>query len=490
MATRSLAALLLLVLVPPTLAAQSRPLPKDRDLTDAFVLAEAWLDAEQDFKDLPGITVAVVRDQGAAWKGAFGHVDVEAGVLMSPDTRFHIASISKTFAAVAVMTLVEEGALGLDSKVEDVVPWFHPPAKEGDNAPITIRNLLTHSSGLSREVVSPIWSDLTETPEGMDMQSELTELPPLYPSRTVFQYSNLAYLLLGEIVAHVSGMPYVDYLRARVLDPLGLDATVATYPESDYGTTHAVRYGEPTRDREYPRLGYTRSEGIASMGGLSSTVEDLARYASWQLRLHAEGAQAEILRPSTLRDMHRVHFTDRDWTTTWGLGFAVSKGPDGETLVSHGGHLPGHVSQLMLDPGSDMAYVVMVNSSGGEASTYARGLRGLVRKLEGVPDGAENRLERQQLADFAGPFEMMEGMGELYASPWEGRLAIVSFPTDDPAEAMSLYEHVEGDTFRRVRDDGDFGEILTFERGPDGRVIGGSYFSYQFRRPVEPDISQ
>ena len=490
MSARFLPLLVALVLgAPAGLTAQGPSESQERDLTDAFTLADAWLDAEQDFADLPGIAVAVVRGQDVAWKAAFGHLDVEAGVPLSPDARFHIASISKTFAAVAVMTLVEQGALGLDSRVDEVLPWFQPPARKGDNAPITIRNLLTHSSGLSREVVSPIWSDLTKTPTGVKMQAELTEAPPLYPSRTVFQYSNLAYLLLGEVVAHVSGMSYVEYLRAHVLDPLGLDATVATYPAADYGTTHAIRYGEPTRDRAYPRLGYTRSEGIASMGGLSSTVMDLARYASWQLRLHEDGARAEILRPSTLRDMHRVHFTDRDWTTTWGLGFAVAKGPEGETLVSHGGHLPGHVSQLLLDPGSDMAYVVMANSSGVASSAYARGLKSLVDKLEGVPEDAEHRLGRDQLADFAGRYEMMEGMGELFFSPWEGRLAMVSFPTDNPAEAMSLYEHVEGDSFRRVRDDGDVGEMLTFERGPDGRVSGGSYFSYLFRRPAGEDGS-
>jgi len=218
---------------------------------------------------------------------------VEAGVPLSPDTRFHVASISKTFAAVAVMTLVEDGSLRLDDHVEDVVPWFRPPNREGDNAPITIRSLLTHSSGLSREVVSPIWSDLTQTPTGVEMHTELSAAPPLYPSRTVFQNSNLGFLLLGEIVAEVSGKPYFDYLREHVLDPLGLDATVDSYPKSEYGTTHAVRYGVPTRDRQYPRLAFTRSEDIASMGGLSSTVIDLARYASWQFRLYDEDAPAE-----------------------------------------------------------------------------------------------------------------------------------------------------------------------------------------------------
>ena len=480
MRVRPIAAVLLSLAIALPLTAQEKE--EERDLTDAFALAAAWLDAEQDFKDLPGISVAVVRDQEIAWKAAFGHADVEAGVPLSPDTRFHIASISKTLAAVAVMTLVEKGSLRLDDAVEDVVPWFTPPPREHDNAPITIRSLLTHSSGLSREVDASIWSDLTKTPTGREMQAELSGVPPLYPSRTVFQYSNLAYLLLGEIVAHVSGMPYEDYLRQQVLGPLGLDATVASYPESEYGTAHAIRYAVPTRDREYPRMGYTRSEDIASMGGLSSTVVDLARYASWQFRLHEEDAAPEILRPSTLRDMHRVHFTDRDWSTTWGLGFAVAKGPNGGTLVSHGGHLPGHVSGFVMHPESKMAYIVMINTSGASPGTYTRGLMALLNKIEGVPENAENRLERDVLAEYGGRYELVGGMGEFYLGPWEGRLAMISLPSDDPAGSMWLYEHVEGDTFRRVRDDGDFGETLRFERGADGEIESGSYFSYEFRR--------
>jgi len=283
-------------------------------------------------------------------------------------------------------------------------------------------------------------------------------------------------------VADVSGMRYEDYLQEKVLDPLGLDATVASYPESEYGTTHAIRYAVPTRDREFPRMGYTRSEDIASMGGLSSTVIDLAKYASWQFRLHDDEATTEILRPSTLRDMHRVHFTDRDWSTTWGLGFAVAKGQDGGTLVSHGGHLPGHVSGLLMNPGSKMAYIVMVNTSGANPGSYTRGLMGLVNKIEGVPEDAENRLDREALAPYEGRYEMMGGMGEFHLGAWEGRLAKLSLPSDDPAGSMSLYEHLDGDTFRRVRDDGEFGETLQFERGEDGRIRSGSYSSYEFRR--------
>jgi hypothetical protein len=276
-------------------------------------------------------------------------------------------------------------------------------------------------------------------------------------------------------------MPYVEYLQQRVLDPLGLDGTMASYPASEYGTMHAVGYGSPSRDREYPRLVHTASESIAAMGGLSSTVLDLGRYASWQLRLHSQSASAEVLRPSTLKTMHRVHFTDRDWETTWGLGFNITKSPEGGTLVGHGGSFPGHKSQLLIDPGSEMAYVVMANTDGVVPSSYTAGLRGLVEKLEGVPEDAENRLERARLMDYAGSYKIFE-WDEIYIAPWEGRLAMVSLPVADPAGTMLVYEHVDGDTFRRVRDDGDFGETLTFERASDGSVIGGSYFSYEFVR--------
>ncbi len=476
--TKCLLVFNLLVAAGTTVVAQSDSV----DLTDALALAEVWLEAEQDYHDLPGIAAAIVRDQDIVWSGAFGHADVEANTPLTPDTQFHIASISKTFAAVATMTLVDAGKLRLDDRVANVLPWFQPPPHDGDNAPITIRSLLTHSSGLTREIEAAFWEDIARLPVGEAMRTELGTAPPLYPSSTYFQYSNVAFMVLGEVVSEVSGMPYVDYLRQHVLDPLGLDRTVASYPASDYGKTHAVGYSPVTRDRTYHRLSNSPSAGIASMGGLSSTVLDLADYARWQFRLYDAAAEPEVLRPSTLRQMHRVHFTDADWKRTWGLGFAVSKGPDESTFVGHGGHLPGHMSHFLLHPASKIAYVVMSNTSGVNPRTYTQGLMKLVTKAKAVPANAEHRLPRERLTEYAGTYHWADNLEEYYISPWEGRLAVLSLPADDPSENMEVFEHLEGDTFRRVRDDGGYGETLEFTRNDGGRITQGRTFNYVFRR--------
>lgn len=467
--------LLAVLLAVPAGAQTAAPPDAPVDLTDALFLADVWLDAQQDFDDLPGVAVAVVRGDSTVWASAYGHADVEAGVPFTPQTQVHIASISKTFAAVAVMTLVDAGTLRLDDRVEDVLPWFRPPPRAQDNGPITVRRLLTHSAGLTREIDARIWDGFTSTPRGDRLRAELVA-ETLYPTETVFQYSNLGFMLIGELVAHVTGMPYTEYLRQTVLGPLGLDATGAGYPASAYGAAHAVGYTARQRDQAYRPVAYDPPEQIASMGGLSSNVLDLATYAAWQLRLHDEDAEAEVLRPSTLRSMHRVHFTDADWETTWGLGFGVAKAPDASTTVGHGGHAPGFKTDFLLHPSNEMAYVATVTTSGANASTYTRGLMALVSKAKRVPPDAENRLDRARLAEYAGRYLML-GI-ESAIVPWEGRLAVVRLPTDDPAEAMTLLEHVEGDMFRRVRDDERPGETTTFTRAPDGRVVSARTYNY------------
>jgi hypothetical protein len=122
----------------------------------------------------------------------------------------------------------------------------------------------------------------------------------------------------------------------------------------------------------------------------------------------------------------------------------------------------------------------MASTDGVDPKSHADALRSLVEKLDGIPEDAEHRLDRSQLAEYACPYD--SGWEELYIGPWEGRLAVVSLPSDDPAESMRLYQHVDGDVFRRVREDGEFGETLTFDRDSDGSVTGGRHYNYEISR--------
>ncbi|MGB5481954.1 MAG: serine hydrolase domain-containing protein, partial [Eudoraea sp.] len=119
-----------------------------KDYSEAFKIIEVWLDAQKDYEKLPGISAAIIKDQEIIWSGAFGKANIEADVNTETNTICSICSISKLFTATAIMKLYDEGKLRLDDKVSDLLPWYNLDQKYSESGPITVRTLLTHSSGL------------------------------------------------------------------------------------------------------------------------------------------------------------------------------------------------------------------------------------------------------------------------------------------------------------------------------------------------------
>lgn len=273
--------------------------------------------------------------------------------------------------------------------------------------------------------------------------------------------------MLGEIIEEVSGVSYEEYIHSNILEPLRLSATRTELPKELYGEQLAIGYGSEKRSGNRDKLPFFQANGVAAAAGFSSNVEDLARFASWQFRL-LDTTEVEILKPSTLKNMHNVHWMDPDWGTSWGLGFSVYKGPDGKKWVSHGGSCPGYRSVIQLNPADKMAYVVMINANGTDPGKYARGMYEIIKKVKTQkPSQVSTSVD---LKDFKGYYSTQPWGSEVYVTPWEGKIAILNLPTDSPGEALELFKHVTNDTFHRIREDGEPGEELSFERDKDGKV--------------------
>jgi CubicO group peptidase (beta-lactamase class C family) len=192
----------------------------------------------------------------------------------------------------------------------------------------------------------------------------------LYPAQRYYQYSNLALSLAGEIVQERSGQEYQEYIKANILDPLGLTNTRTYYPEDMRGDELAVGYTGIRRSgtREPVEPFFTR--GITAAAGFTSSVNDLAKFASWQFRLLEEGGD-EVLNANTLREMHRVHWVDPDWETTRGIGFAIRRVED-ITVIGHGGGCPGYITNFSMITKDKIASVVLTNAGDGPAGNVAR----------------------------------------------------------------------------------------------------------------------
>ncbi|HEY7819591.1 MAG TPA: serine hydrolase domain-containing protein, partial [Vicinamibacteria bacterium] len=342
--------------------AHPNDLKDDPRVQTALHLLEVWAEAEMAYKDLPGVSMAVVHDQNVLWSGGFGLADRARRAAASPDTIYSICSISKLFTAIAVLQLRDQGKLELDDPVSQHLPWLDIEQSFQNAPPITIRGILTHSSGLPRESDHSYWTYPEYAfPTREEVIEHLSEQKTLYPEGRYFQYSNLGITLAGEIVAQVSGEPYAQYARRHILDPLGLEDTSTEIPAEHRGGRFAMGYAGRRRDGAREPLTFLQIKGIAPAAGYASTVLDLARFASWQFRL-LEGDGEEVLRASTLREMQRVQWMDPDWKTSWGLGFSVSRRDD-KTFVGHGGSCPGFRSDLLLQTNEKFAAVSMANAS-------------------------------------------------------------------------------------------------------------------------------
>ena len=444
--------------------AQDKEEEKKKDYSEAVTFAEVWLEAQKDYEKLPGISVAMVEDQEILYKGAFGHSNIAENEEAQTNTIYSVCSISKLFTSVAIMNLYEEGKIRLDDEIADLVPWFTIKQAYEGSGPITIRSLLTHSSGLPRENFFSHWNADYEFPTKEQILEKLEDQETLYPASTYFQYSNLAMALLGFVIEEVSGSSYEMYVDQNILGPLNMEDTRSYMPENLYGDQLAIGYTSLNRAGERKQAEFFDGNGVDPAAGFSSTVEDLATFASWQFRLY-ENEKEEILKPSTLKNMHNIHWMDSDFGTSWGLGFSVFKGPDGKKWVGHGGSCPGFRSTLRIDPNKKEAFTAMVNAQGVNPTKYANGIYSLFSK---VKSGKVDSLEAE-LSEYAGIYAF-DGWGETYYGVWEGKLAAMGLPTNSPGDALSMFKMKEKDLFVRIRDNGEEGETLEFLRDDDGNI--------------------
>ena len=202
------------------------------DVRSSFDLLAAWIEAQVAYRGWPGLSIAVVHDQDVVWSQGFGWADVERRTPATAHTLYRVASITKTFTATAILQLRDAGKLRLDDAVRDHLPWFTPPTSHADAPPITLRHILTHTTGLAREAPFPYWTELI-FPSIDEIRTAVTAQESVLSTEARWKYSNLAFVVAGEVVAAVSGMPWAQYVRSHILEPLDMRASFVENPAVD-----------------------------------------------------------------------------------------------------------------------------------------------------------------------------------------------------------------------------------------------------------------
>lgn len=293
---------------------------------------------------LPSVVAAVVREGEVIWSGGAGLADCEGGIEAHPDSQYRVGSITKLFTTVAVMLLRDEGKLALDDPLER-----HLPGLEAGG--VTLRRMLAHRSGLQRETGEMFVSGTAPTSD--DLLRALASYEQVLPAARAHHYSNLAFALLGEVVARRSGTPYTSFVDERILAPLGL-ARTTWFEQPPRAQGYLVDEYAGTVGREP----HSDMRAVASMGQLWSTVGDLCRFASF-----LAGSGDGILPAATLEEMWtpQVLVDPEHWSVGWGLGLELAS--FGERVYGgHGGAMPGFLAGLHIHRGSRVGAAVLTNS--------------------------------------------------------------------------------------------------------------------------------
>jgi len=463
---------------------ESQPLADHPQVRGALAALDAWLQGTQTYEQIPGVSVGIVADQTLLFAKGYGYANVRRKVPADADTIYSICSISKLFTSIGVMQLRDAGELSLRDPVAQHLDWYDIRESHPAAGPARIQGLLTHSSGLPRESDFPYWSASNfPFPDRQAMIEQLEQQQTLYPADTRFQYSNLGLTLAGEIVAARSGQTYEDYVQQHILNPLQLTDTRPYFPKDLHGKQMAIGYTGKQRDGSRKPVAPFDTRAIAPAAGYTSTVRDLAAFASWQFRL-LDGGSNELLDANTLREMHRVHWVDEDWKTSWGLGFVVAN-VEGTTLVGHTGGCPGYITSFMLLPKHKLAAIALTNAADAKARDLTATMMQVIgpalqaaattqSETAGSPsaddpaaataDGADVDLEA-----YVGNYSPGVWGGEVAVRVWDDQLALVSLPSDDLKDLVKL-KHVSNDTFVRVTEDGEEREPWLFERADNGAV--------------------
>jgi len=336
----------------------------DPDVLGAERLFSAWVEGQIAYRGIPGVAVGVVSGQDLVWSRGFGFADIKAKLPMTASTKFRIASNSKLFTAIAIMQLREEGKLRLDDPVVKYLPWFKAKPAGDDDGPITIEQLLSHSSGLQREA-GDHWVSF-DFPTAGQLQQLYADRQAAFAPSVRWKYSNLGFAVAGLVVEQVSGEKWADYIDQNIIKPLGMNGT--SVDKNVPGL--AVPYGRRMPDGTREVLPFVDARGMAAATGVTSDVEDLAKFISAQFR-RGPRSGTQIVSSGSWREMLRVRSVEENWSAGTGLGFDMKRVKD-RIYIGHGGGYPGNTTQTLIQLDDKVGVIVLTNTNDSNPGDIAQ----------------------------------------------------------------------------------------------------------------------
>lgn len=341
-------------------------------------IAAAFPAVEKIYRDyalknhFPGLAFGIVVDGRLLYSGNVGYTDLSQQMPVKAGSLFRIASMTKSFTAMAILTLRDEGRLSLEDPVSRYIPAFEKmPGLTTDASPITIRHLMTHSAGFPED--NP-WGDrqLADTDEELmhliEQGISFSNVPGIH-----YEYSNLGFALLGNIITKVSGKPYQQYITEKLLVPLGMRHTVWEYA---LAPPSLLAHGYRWLNEKWTEEPLLHDGAYGAMGGLITSVEDFSLYMAYHLSAWPPRNDADKgpVKRSSIREMHQPRtFNSQNLSfkypdgrpcpllNFYNYGLRWTRDCEGRTYVGHTGGLPGFGSQWWILPDYGIGVVAMAN---------------------------------------------------------------------------------------------------------------------------------
>ena len=344
-------------------------------IRNIFPVVDSLYKQHAEKNHFPGIAFGIVVDGQLVYTGNSGYTDIRKKIPVTSASMFRIASMSKSFTAMAILKLRDEGKLGLDDPIYQYIPEFksirYPTA---DAPPITIRHLLTHGAGFPED--NP-WGDRQLADTDKDLMEFIgKQISFSNPPGIAYEYSNLGFALLGKIITKVSGKRYQDYIKENIWDPLGMKKTEWEFANVDSNRlAHGYRWLNSTWNEE-ALLHDTPDGSWGAMGSMITSIEEFAKYMAMHIAAWPPSNASDNgpVKRSSVREMHhpwRFNAMNPDFRYSDGRPCAVAsaynyglgwlRDCDGKVYISHSGGLPGFGSQWRFMPDYGIGVVAFAN---------------------------------------------------------------------------------------------------------------------------------
>ncbi len=446
----------------------------DSDVSDKIKIFDSWIESKIEYEHWPGVIIGLVYDQSLIWTKAYGFADLDKKNLLNEKTLFPIGSNTKMFTAIAIMKLRDEGKLDLDDPVAKYLPWMNKiKQNNSDINKITIRHLLTHTSGLPTEANLNYEIELN-FPELAEIVKELEKLEICFPTDIRWKYSNFGLAIAGEIISTVSGLTYIDYITKNILEPLnmiGSGFNLDSKPGYEFasGYKRLMPGGKRSRSERYDYKIQT------SAGGLNSNIIDLSKFAAWMFRIR-ETNQKEIISGSTLREMQHVYWIDDSWEFGLGMGFFIYHKKTND-MIGHGGHVAGYPTDFTIIPKDKIAIITLANAD--DIKVYPDQTGSISNMFIDIV-----LPEFKKTIPFIGSTIKLDSTYEkyigTYRNDWndfkilmiDGNLVYIDPKSNSPDKTLVMLLPIEKNVFRAISDyvNTDYGEQVIFDEDGDGNI--------------------